>query len=172
MSKKSFELSVIANESLDKVWETLFVKFGYISNFNPNVEGSHFVSGSEGEVGCERVCNFDSKSFIKEKIVKAESHKSFSVDIMDSNMPMIDDMRVTFELNSLTRQKTEINLFAEYKTIPAFMGSFVKIMLKKKLADTLIGLKYHLETGENVSKKTFKSVYKQYKKLQLNESFN
>lgn len=172
MSKKSFELSVIANEGLDKVWETLFIRFGSISNFNPNVEGSHFVSGSAGEVGCERVCNFDSKSFVRERIVKVESLKSFSVDIMDGNMPMLDEMRVTFELNPITNKQTKIDFFAEYKTKPAFMGSLIKIMFKKKLADTLIGLKYHLETGENVSKKTFKSVYKRYQKLQLNQSFN
>lgn len=172
MCEKSFELSVIANESHEKVWETLFVNFGSISNFNPNVEGSHFVSGSEGEVGCERVCNFDSKSFVKEKIIKAESYKYFTVDITDGNMPMIDTMQVSFELNPISASQTKIDLSAEYKTKPAWMGSVVKLMLKKKLADTLIGLKYHMETGKKVTKKTYKDIYKQYKSLKKNQSFN
>jgi len=35
----------------------------------------------------------------------------------------------------------------------------------------LIGLKYYLETGNQVSKKTYKPIFKSYQKLELAQSF-
>ena len=47
----------------------------------------------------------------------------------------------------------------------------MKSPFKKKLTDMLIGLKYYLETGKQVSKKTYKPIFKTYQKLELSQSF-
>lgn len=169
---KSFSITVVVNESREKVWDTLYTRFGETFLYNPNIDGSHFVTGSTGEVGCERVCNMDSKTFVREKIVKATTQKSFTVDIVGGNMPMVKELKVSFELSSLKSNQTKVDLLAEYKTKPAFMAGLAKGMFRKKLADVLIGLKYHVETGRAVSKQTYKPIAKQYKKLELNQSFS
>lgn len=171
-NRKEFNISVVISKSREEVWDTLFTKFGEISLFNPALVGSHFTTGSKGEVGCERVCNMDSKTFVKERIVKADTLKSFSVDIIDGNMPMLKDLRANFQLESIKSDQTKVILVAEYSTTPAFMGSLVKGMFRKKMFDLLVGLKYYLETGKPVSKNTYKPVYSQFKKLQLNQSFS
>ena len=171
-NSKSFNLSIVVNDSRERVWDTLFTRFGEISLFNPNVEGSHFTSGSKGEVGCERVCNLDSKTFVREKIVKADPQKSFTVDVVDGNMPMVQELKVNFKIHSTKANQTQVDLTAKFTTKPAFMAALAKGMFRKKLDNVLIGLKYYLETGQPVSKKTFKPISKQYKKLELSQSFS
>ncbi|MBI3587464.1 MAG: SRPBCC family protein [Ignavibacteriales bacterium] len=168
---KKIATDVVINASKERVWEALFTRFGEASIYNPNLEGSHFTKGSIGEVGCERQCSLDSKMFVKERIVKADPLKKFTVDIFGGNMPMVKKMMVDLEINPIGNSQTRVILSADFNAKPAFMGSLMKGSMKKKFTDMLIGLKYHLETGNRVSKKTYKPIYKQYQQLQLNQSF-
>lgn len=166
----SFKVETTVNTRLEEVWDLIYNRFGETALFNPNIEHSQFVTGLKGEVGCERVCNLDPKTFVREQIVSANPQKSFTVDIVDSNMPMVEKMLVTLHLIP-AGEKTNVSITANYITKPAFMGTMVKGMFKKMLLKVLIGLKYHLETGNAVSKATFKPIFKQYQKLNLSQSF-
>lgn len=168
---KSIKAEIIINSSKESVWETLFTRFGETFVFNPNLESSHFTNGSPGEIGCERQCNLNTKIFVREKIVKAEPANKFTVDVIGGNMPMVDKMRVEFELIQIGNNRTRVSLQADISTKPSFMSLLTKGPFKKKLTDMLIGLKYYLETGKRVSKKIYKPIYKQYQQLQLNQSF-
>jgi hypothetical protein len=170
-NSKTITTEIVVNASNEKAWNTLFIRFGEIHLYNPNLVGSHFTHGQTGEVGCERQCNLDSKTFIREKILSAETMKKFTVDVTGGNMPMVKELRVSFEFLPLGVNQTKILLEASFTAKPAFMGILMKSLFKKRLTNMLIGLKYHLETGRRVSKETFNPVYSQFKKLQLNESF-
>lgn len=163
---------VLINTSNEKVWEALFTKFGETFLYNPNVERSHYTNGKLGEIGCERQCNINSKTFVKEKITNAEPMKSVTVDLIGGNMPMVKEMQIVFDIKQLKYNQTNVLLTAYFTTKPSFMGIIAKGMFKKMLTNVLIGLKYHLETGRSVSKETFKPIYKQYRNLQLFHSFN
>jgi len=162
---------VTINASKEKVWDALFTRFGEVHLYNPLLDGSHFVKGGTGEVGCERRCDLDSRTKLIERITKAEELKTFTVEIIDGNMPMVDTMIIEIELRELTAKQTAVLITAQYNTSPAFMGGLVKGMMKSKLTDMLIGLKYYLETGTAVSKKTYKPISKMYQQLQVNQSF-
>lgn len=168
---RSITTEITVNASNEKVWEALFTRFGEIHLYNPNLEGSHFTKGNSGDVGCERQCNLDSKTFIHEKILSAETLKTFSVDVIGGNMPMVKTLLVKFDLKMIRENQTQVLIDASFTTKPSFMGALMKSPFKSRLTNLLIGLKYHLETGKNVSKKTFKPVYKQFKQLAPNESF-
>ncbi len=163
---------IMVNASKEKVWEALYTRFGETYLFNPNLEGSHFTNGTSGELGCERQCNLDSKTFIREKIVQAELLKRFTVDVVDGNMPMVKELRVNFNLVQDRINQTKVQVTANFSTKPAFMASLMKRPFRKRFNDLLIGLKYHLETGKNISKKSYKPILKQYQQLQFNQSFN
>lgn len=163
---------IIVNSSYDKLWDVLFTRFGDTFLYNPNLVGSHFTKNNSGELGCERECRLDAKTFIRETIVQVDHLKRFTLDVTGGNMPMVKDMRVEVELEPISAGTTKVVLHASITTSPSFMSMMMKSVFKRKLLNMLIGLKYYLETGRSVTKKTFKPVYSRYKKLAFNQSFS
>jgi len=163
---------IIVNATYNKLWDVLFTRFGDTFLYNPNLVGSHFTKNNSGELGCERECRLDAKTFIRETIVQVDHLKRFTLDVTGGNMPMVKDMRVEVGLEPLSPEITRVVLHAVITTSPSFMSVMMKSVFKQKLLNMLIGLKYYLETGRPVTKKTFKPVYNRYKKLAFNQSFS
>lgn len=168
---KSISTSIEVNAPKEKVWDALYTRFGETYLFNPNLTGSHFSHGSTGEVGCERECQLDSKTHIREKITNAIELKQFSLEVVGGNMPMVKTVQVDIKLTPLHANKTKVLLDAHFTTSPSFMAGLMKSPFKKRFVNLLIGLKYYMETGKPVSKETFKPVAKTYKNLQPSQSF-
>jgi len=168
---KSFQTEIIINASREKVWDALYTRFGETYLYNPNLDGSHFVTGSKGEVGCVRQCDMNAKTKIVEKIVNAKELKSFSIDIVGGNMPFVEQGRINIELTTIGTNQTKVIFEMHYTSKPAFMAAMMKGMMRTKLTDVLIGLKYYLETGNAVSKKSYKPVYKKFRLLGAQQSF-
>jgi hypothetical protein len=168
---KTISTTIEVNASKEKVWDALYTRFGETYLFNPNLTGSHFSAGNTGEVGCERECQLDSRTHIREKITNAIELKQFSLEVVGGNMPLVQAVRVDIKLSPLQANKTKVLLDAHFTTKPAFMASLMKMPFKKMFVKLLIGLKYYLETGKTVSKETFKPVAKAYKHLQPSQSF-
>ncbi|MCX6221398.1 MAG: SRPBCC family protein [Bacteroidia bacterium] len=169
--KKIATEAVLVNASKQEVWNLLFNRFGETHLYNPNIEGSHDTNGKTGEIGCERECSIDKKTSIKERIVNAEEFKSITVHVIGGNMPMVKEMQVIMLIDSVSSSLTRVIINASYTTKPSFMASIVKGMFRKMLFGVLIGLKYHLETGNAVSKKSFKSISEKYSILQGSQAF-
>lgn len=162
---------ITINAIREKVWDTLYTRFGDVHLYNPSLDGSHFTKGSKGAVECERQCDLNAKTKIVERIIKAEELKKFTVDIYDGNMPMMKRNIVDIELVELSPNRTSVMLTANFSTNPAFMSSLMKGMFRAKLKDMLIGLKYYLETGKSVSKKTYTPIARKFKGLTVGQSF-
>lgn len=163
--------AVLINASKQEVWNLLFHRFGETHLYNPNIEGSHGTNGKDGQVGCERQCSIDQKTNIKERIVKAEEFQSITVDIIGGNMPVVNEMQVIMLIDPVSLTQTKVRINATYTTKPSFMTGIVKGMFRKMLFGVLIGLKYYLETGNAVSKKSFKSISGKYRSLQGSQAF-
>lgn len=157
--------------SNEKIWDLLFNRFSETHLYNPNIEGSHELNNKQGEVGCERQCSLDKKTFIRERIVNAELGKTVTIDVIGGNMPMIREMQIRFVITSVSSSVTKVHLDAQFTTKPSFMASFVRGMFRNMLFKVLVGLKYHLETGKTVSKSSYKPVAKKFLKLKTGQSF-
>lgn len=162
---KEVIIDIEVNSSKEEVWDLLFNRFGEVNVFNPLIEGSHHSSGQKGEVGVERVCNLDAKNDIREKITAARGNDSFDVDIIEGGMPMMDMMKATFNLKAVDVNQTLISLTMKFNTKPRFMANLMKGMMQKMLSKMLVGLKYHLETGDSVTKNNISKIMKDYKYL-------
>ena len=167
----SFKVDVSINGSKDKVWQALYERFGETAIFNPNIISSEYIKGDSGKLGCERECYLDSKTYVKEKIVEVESTDSFSVDIYETNMPMMKTMIVRFDLFEVSKTNTNVSMTFNYNTSPSFMAAIMKIPMKSKLGKLLIGLKYFIETGKTMQDSDFRSIFKTYKRLEEQEAF-
>lgn len=162
---KELTVDLEVNSSKEEVWDLLFNRFGEVNVFNPLIEGSHHSSGQKGEVGVERVCNLDSKNSIREKITDARGNDSFDVDIIEGGLPMMDTMKATFDLKAIDTNQTLISFTMGFNTKPRFMAIMMTGMMQKMLTKMLVGLKYHLETGDTVTKKNISNIMKDYKHL-------
>ncbi len=169
---KRIEKEIVINASKEATWDLLFNRFGEVNNFNPLIEGSHHHSGEKGEVGCERQCQLSPNSIITEKITGARGHDSFDIDIVEGGLPMMDVMKATYNLEAIGSDKTRIKFVTLFSTKPGFMAVLMKSMVGNMLFKMLIGLKYHLETGELVNKGNSKNIFRMYKKLPDNGQFN
>lgn len=168
---REVQQSISIHSSKEDIWDVLFNKFGEVNDFNPLIEGSHFLNGEEGFVGCERECAIDSKTLVQERITRAEAGLNFDIEIFKGGLPMMDKMKARFDLVELEKSKTEVVLTMSYSTKPAFMGGLMKGKMGKFFMKMLIGLKYHLETGELVTKENIKEIEKRYRDLGEDRSF-
>jgi ribosome-associated toxin RatA of RatAB toxin-antitoxin module len=168
---REFELEVNINSSKEQVWDLLFNRFGEVNLFNPVLEDSHQTAGVKGEVGCERQCDINSSTSIQEKITAARGNDSFDVNVIKGGMPMMDEMNATWDFIETGTSQSRARLTMRFNTKPAFVGALMIGMMTKMVKSMLIGLKYHLETGNLVSKENIKGIMKDYKRLQENESF-
>ncbi len=157
--------------SIDKVWDIAYTRFGETYLFNPNISGSHFSKENEGKIGCERECQIDAKTHIKERIVSVTEKKQFALDVVGGNMPMVETLNVEFNFKTVGENKVRVHIVGKFSTRPSFMAGLMKSPFKSKLTDILIGLKYYAETGKSLSKNTYKPIARQYKRLHPSQSF-
>lgn len=168
---REVQQSISIHASKEDVWDTVFNKFGHVNDFNPLIEGSHFLNGDNGFVGCERQCAIDSKTIVQERITRAEAGLNFDIEIFEGGLPMMDKMTARFDLVELGKDKTEVLFTMRYSTKPTFMGGLMKGKMSKFFMKLLIGLKYHLETGELVTKDNIKEIERLYKDLDEGTGF-
>ena len=168
---RTVSVDITINSSKEKVWDIVFHKFGEDNAFNPLIEGSHLTQGSTGELGCERQCDLDSKNSIQEKIVAVRENQSFDIEIIQGGLPMMDTMKATLEVEKIHKDQTLVTAIINYNTSPAFMGGIIKGSMGKMFFKLLVGLKYYMETGEEVTKQNIRDIMKTYKFMETNESF-
>ena len=164
-------IDIDVNASKEQAWDLLFNRFGEVNNFNPLIEGSQHSQGAKGEVGCERVCDLDAKNSVHEKIVAARGNESFDIDIIKGGLPMMDEAKATIDLKAISGSQTNVTFTMNFTSKPAFMAPLMKGMMAKMLKKMLVGLKYHLETDQLVTKSNINGIMKGYRKLQDNQSF-
>ncbi len=167
----SFSVNEHINASKPKVWEALFDRFGDIQVFNPNITSSNYLVGESGNLGTERYCQLDSKTYVKEKITNVNGTDSFTIDIYDGNLPMMEKMIAVVDVYEKDKNETEVKFTFSYSTSPGFMAPLMKSPMKSRMSKLLIGLKYHLETGKTLQETSFKSIYKDYKRLEPSTAF-
>ncbi len=169
---RTISVDIHVNTSKDKAWDVLFNQFGEVNAFNPHIEGSHFTQGTQGELGCERQCDLDSKNSIQEKIVAVRGDSSFDIEIIQGGLPMMDKMNATFDIEEILPNETLVTATINFNTSPAFMGGILKGTLSKMFFKLLVGLKFYLETGEEVSKQNMGDIMKTYKLMDPIDTFS
>ena len=170
---RNINLDIIVNASKEEIWDLTFNRFGEVNVFNPIIEGSHYVSEAKGAVGCERQCDMDSKgTHVVERIIDATGHDTFEIEIIGGNMPMMEKAYARFSFDEIGANKTRVRLEMRFRSKPAFMWPLMSMMMKRMMPDMLKGLKYHLETGEFVTKQNIKAIKRAYEGLREGQAFS
>jgi hypothetical protein len=168
---KQVAIDIDINVTKEKAWDVLFNRFGDINDFNPHLEASRHTKGVEGEVGCERKCDMDAKNSVVERIVDVRGTDGFDVDIIEGDLPMMDELKVSIDVKTISSNQTKVIFTVNFAPKIVLMTPLMKGMITKMFKKLLVGLKYHLETEELVTKSNINDIVKGFKKLQRSEAF-
>jgi hypothetical protein len=166
---QKFTISKVIRASADQVWAIVGEDYGAIANSHPKIIRSNYVNGSlKGGEGAERVCFFNEKGtkFVKEKQLNYDPEKySFKNTIYQTGkFPLNEEYSYAmYKVEPIDAQHSRFIFEMQYRTKPAFMGSFTKGSFKKMIRNYAIAIEHHVRTGEKVTKENFKKIKKESK---------
>lgn len=148
----TFEVDTVINAPVETVWDLLAGNIGTISEWNPGVQESHVLEGSDATgLGSKRYCDLGSKKFLKEEVVTFDAQEyAITFRITDTNLPF-ERADIRFQLRSRGFDaKTLVSCSPDYKLKYAFVGScldsvFVRRTYKNGMENLLAGLKNAVE---------------------------
>lgn len=160
MSKQKTEITrkVTITASQEKVWEAL-ADFGNVQRLSPNIAKSYLTSDLKNGVGATRHCDFTMMGAqVEEKIVEWDEGNSIKIQLYEpKNLPLVIDMEAFFELKEKgdTTELTATFSYGMKNGLGRIMNNLtMKKMNEKSWVSFMAGIKYSVETGNDVNKET------------------
>ncbi len=150
----NFSAQIKINASKEQVWAVLS-DLGSIYKWNPGVSHSYSTSESSGGEGATRHCDIQTplKGYLEERAFDWREGESFKIDIYDTNFPLKRNV-VQFSLRT-DGSDTVVEVSPEYQLKFGALGAVMDRLafnrqFRKGMTGLLTGLKYYVETGEEV----------------------
>ena len=156
MGRFTSEINIDAPK--EKVWEVL-ADLGNIYRWNPGVIHSYSTSEEASGEGASRHCDVQSgpiKGYLEERAFDWQEGEGFKIEIYDSSLPV---KRVIVQFAVQARgEGTVVEVTPEFQLKFGLVGVVLERLMfgpqfRKGMAGLLAGLKYHVETGEEVANK-------------------
>ena len=139
-----FKVSKTIDQPLGKVWETVALGFGNVSNYNPEIKTSKFDSEQTEGVGTIRHCDFQKSGYIKEEIIEWNDKQSFKLKFTESSVPMAHlESKFNFEGKNGKTILTQ-EFWYRMKAPMGWLSGMMKGKMKSKLESGLNGLENYL----------------------------
>ena len=149
-------MSVIAveieiNASPEKVWAVL-ADFNAVEKWSPSVRSAHGVSETDHGVGAVR--GFDVPGFgnVEETVVDWKDGESLTFEV--SSVGPVKKTVMTWSVrkeSGRTVARVRSEMHTKYGVFGAIIDKLVmRRMFKTRMGQTLLGLKHHVETGEEI----------------------
>lgn len=154
-SVASVQTSTTIEAPPERVWATL-ADLGNISRWNPGIRSSHATSEARSGEGATRHCDLPGGRYLDERATEWREGESFVIRIVDSNLPL-KSSRVRFAIEP-TGEGTRVIAEPEYELKGGSLGRLLDRIVVRRLyvrgfRDLLAGLKYYVETGNEVDGK-------------------
>ena len=151
----NFSANIKINAPKERVWEILS-DLGSIYKWNPGVSHSYSTSEGGGGEGATRHCDIKSplKGYLEERAFDWREGEGFKIDIYDTNFPLKRNV-IQFSLHS-EGGDTIVEVSPEYQLKFGVLGAVMDRLafsrqFRQGIQGLLEGLKYHVETGEEVA---------------------
>ena len=158
MKKTIIKKSITINATKEKVWNAL-ADFGNVQVLSPNIIKSYSTSEAKNGVGATRHCDLTVMGAqLEERITEWNDGDSIAIELYETkNVPMTTGMNAYFKVTD-QGEKTLLSGTFKYEMTNAF-GDLMNSLTMKKINEKswvkfMAGIKHHVETGEDVDKKT------------------
>ena len=123
---------IVVNAPIEDVWAS-WDAFGDIMVFNPNVNKSKLLPGSQKTgLGAKRRCDFtDGKNHVLEEIVGYQPQESMTVAIYEGSVP-IKSATVRLDFEPISASQTRITVHMDFTPKFGFVGGLLKPMMRKQ----------------------------------------
>ena len=145
--KKPIYLKVkkLIDQPLEKVWETVAIGFGNVSDYNPEIKTSRFDSEQKEGIGTRRHCNFKKKGYIKEEIIEWNPRHSIKLKFIESSVPIgFLESKFSFEDSDGKTLVTQ-EFWYRMKAPIGWLSGLMKTQMKATLDSGLNGLDNYLK---------------------------
>ena len=151
------------NASKDKVWHIL-ADIASVQIYNPGVAKSLSTSEAKTGIGASRHCDLLPMGSVEERVIEWDEGNSYKIEIFEGKMvPFLGT--ALFELSE-SGENMHVKMTMTYEMKGGIMALLMGMMMKGKMEKTiesiLVGLKHHVETGEEVSIKVYKKLSLEY----------
>ncbi|MCH8829391.1 MAG: SRPBCC family protein [Planctomycetes bacterium] len=149
-------MSVIAIEveidaSPEEVWAVL-ADFNAVEKWSPSVRTAHGISEKERGIGAVRGCDVPGFGKVEETIVDWKDGESLTFEV--SAVGPVKKTVMTWSVraeNGRTIARVRSEMHTKFGVIGVVMDKLVmRRMFKTRMGQTLLGLKHHVETGEEI----------------------
>ncbi len=131
---------------LDMVWKTVALGFGNVSDYNPEIKDSRFLSDKRAGVGTRRHCDFPKKGYIIEEITEWTDKDSFKIRFIESSIPM-GFLESKFSFKEVEGQTQVVQEFWYRMKAPfGWLSGVMKGKMKSTLENGLFGLEQFLNS--------------------------
>ena len=168
--KKKRQLFVIEqtiDAPAERVWEVIAQDFDKVSDSHPVSPKSQFAEGTdEVKVGAQRIMYMakNEKKYFVDKIVRLdEAERNLLINVEEAKGYPISFSNVEFYADSLTSNSSKLTMIFSYQMKPRFLQKMAKGSLKKQLQAYVYAIDHHAETGEVITKESWKRIRKNYK---------
>ncbi len=148
------------------VWEWL-KDYGNIHRIHPALGKSHGEGEKSCGVGAVRHCEMKMGGFyLKERVTDWKENQSYTVDIYETSMPMMQRSLATLGVRELGNQASEVYMDIDYTTKYGFLGKvmdvfFMNAMMKMMMKMLFRKLDRTLRSAEGQKKVAFATAVKQ-----------
>ncbi len=153
------------NAPKDEVWKVL-ADLGGIQSYNSAVKKSYYNTEAKEGIGAGRVCELAPMGEVEEKAIAWTDQESYTLDVkpVDGNPPL-KSAQASFVLKEDGNQTIvtmEMNYELKFGPIGKLMDTLMmKPQFAKVVPNILLGLKHHIETGEEVDGAVIKRLHSQ-----------
>ena len=165
---QKFRIEKELNLSAKELWKIVGEDYGDVSLSHPQIRHSEFIEGSEGPCeGAARVCNFNESGsqYLKERMVDYDPEgMTFINKVYEAgNFPVDPEYtQARYTVKDLGNNKSLFSFDMQFRTKPAFLGSFMKGKFKKLIREYFISIEHYAKTKEAVNDKNFSRIRKMY----------
>ncbi|MFQ5516458.1 MAG: SRPBCC family protein [Acidimicrobiia bacterium] len=146
----SFTRTITIDAPTERVW-TILADVGTIAEWNPGLTSSKLTSDEPTGPNASRHCDLKGGKYVEERVSEYEEGKLLTMEIYESNLPVLDSIAVRFQLES-QEGTTTVNCSPNYTLKYGPLGTladrlFIRRTYEKGMDGLLAGLKRHVENG-------------------------
>lgn len=134
--------------SASQVWAWLS-DYGNIQRIHPRVRHSYVVGDQTSGVGAVRVCEMGKKDFIKERVTGWKDAKEYTVEMVESSMPL-KWANATLGVRPIDKEQSEVFMRMAYEMKFGPLGAVLdRLMLRPMMRKTAHGIFQALESASH-----------------------
>lgn len=146
----TFTTSITIDAPSEKVWAAL-ADIGSIADWNPGLTGSHLTSDDPSGLNATRHCDLRGGRYVEERVAEYEEGSRLTMEIYESNIPLMDEIAVRFDLED-NGNTTTVHCTPDYTLKYGAVGAladraFVRRTYVKGMQALLGGLRRHVESA-------------------------